>query len=278
MNGDLKLPLAPVHQGHIAPVLSHPGARVVPPVEGHALGQIAAQIVAVNLRTAAAVRGEQQGLPIGHPARLGVDSVVASKAGEAAAGQIHKIDIRAAVLGQHHGDRTAIRGPRRGAVQTPETGQLLALAGGQNLAEDRRPARFKGHISHLRAIGRPGRRHDGVAGLEQHQRPRAVGVGQGQAEIVLARGIARYRDVDQARGKGPGNSRQLLVNRIRHPVREHPRLGGGHGQIALGDARLAQHVVQLVVHRQALILSAGLGVRAAGLGAWRGAGDRLQRR
>ena len=66
-----------VHHHNIAAILCHAGAGIISALKGQPLGRAVAQVVAVDLRLATAVRREQQRVSIRHPGGLGVYRVMA---------------------------------------------------------------------------------------------------------------------------------------------------------------------------------------------------------
>ncbi|MNC43821.1 hypothetical protein D3C75_927000 [compost metagenome] len=105
--------------------------------EGHPL-DAAAEAGLVDLRLAATIRGEVDGLAVLAPEGLGIDGRTISHAAHLTAAHVHHVDLRIAVARQHEGQAIAVRRPGRGTVEALEVGDLLAATGVDVLDEDAR--------------------------------------------------------------------------------------------------------------------------------------------
>src|ERR1044072_2188698 len=99
-----------------------PRRNVVVAFERHALDAAVAEVVAVDLRTASAIRGEQDRSAVGREIGFGVDSRRGDDPLHAAAVGIDEVDVRAAVARERHGELASVRGPVRRAVAAAEVG------------------------------------------------------------------------------------------------------------------------------------------------------------
>src|SRR3989304_609330 len=99
----------------------------------HALLHPALHRHTVDLRAAAAIRGEQQILSVRREIRLGVDLAAEGNPLDASPVRTYQIYLRAAIARQHDSQLLAVRTPGRGAVAAAESGHDLALIGVQRL-------------------------------------------------------------------------------------------------------------------------------------------------
>src|SRR3990167_4220932 len=142
--------------------------------KGHALNRTATDVGFVDLWLAGTVGGEVDGLPILTPERFGIDAKVIGDPAHLARTQIHHVDFRVAILGQHERQAIAFRRPGWRTVQTFKIGQLLAATGVYVLNKDARTLLLERHISDALAIWSKGWRQNRLARLQQGYAARAV--------------------------------------------------------------------------------------------------------
>src|SRR5450759_1572405 len=83
----------------------------------------------IDLRTAAAIRGEQQSLPVRRNIRLGIDRSAESDAANTADIRSYQVNLRTAVTRQHDSQLLAVRRPGRRTIAAAKIGQHHALIG-----------------------------------------------------------------------------------------------------------------------------------------------------
>ena len=193
--------------------------NVVRPVERHPLDGTAAKIQPVDLRTAAAVRREQQRLAVGREMRFGVDARRRHHPLHVAAVGVHQEELRPALLGERDREPAAIGRPRRRTVAAAEVGHRLPSARGQVLHVDDRLPAFERHVGDARAVGRPARRQQRL--VRRHDRLRIGAVGIGDQQLVAR---SRLGDIGDARREHPGVAGQLLVDHVGDLVRRGAEL------------------------------------------------------
>ncbi len=136
--------------------------------ECHALGTTTTtDRLFVDLRLAATVGGEVQGVAILAPERLGIDTWAGGDTADLARSHVHHIDVRVAVFRQHERQAGAVRRPGGSAVQAFEVGDLLAATGVDVLDEDARALLLERDIGDTLAIRRETWRQDRFTRLQQ---------------------------------------------------------------------------------------------------------------
>ncbi|MCY1425307.1 hypothetical protein D9M71_410920 [compost metagenome] len=186
--------------------------------ERHALGTTATDAGLVDLRLATTVGGEIDGRAILAPERFGIDTRACGHASDLARTQVHHVDVRVAVLGQHERQAIAIRRECRCTVQAFEVGDLLAAAGVDVLHENAWTLLLEGDIGDTLAIGCETRRQDRLAGLQQRDRTCTVVVRALQriAGVVCRKTLGSH--VEHTGRKRPLDPGQLLERLVRNVV------------------------------------------------------------
>ena len=157
---------------------------------------------------------------------------------------VDRIDIDVAVAFDvpGHGQRPAVRRPGRRAAGSPFRRKRPAGTRRHLLHKDFRVAGFKRHVGEIRAVRRPGRRHDGFLRAQHNDRVPAVRVRHHQPVLGAAR---RNLHVGKARGKHAARAGELFVREVRDPVSRGPQCLARTLQ-PVGEKRLARiHVHQL---------------------------------
>ena len=116
---------------------------VVVTVERDALRRTAARRHAVDLRAAAAVRGEVDRLAVRAEHRLGIDAARLRQAPHVRAVGVHQEDLRVAFARQRHGQRSAVRRPGGRAVRAAESSPRPCARPSSPCARRRPACRFR---------------------------------------------------------------------------------------------------------------------------------------
>ena len=213
---------------------------VVAAAEAHAHRLAACGRHPVDLRAAAAVRGEINALSVRREHRLGVDAAAAGQPLEAAAVGVDDIDLRGFVARQHHRHALAVRRPGRRRVGTLERGDLAAAAIPQRLHIDDRLLVLERHVGEARAVRRKPRRDDRFAGTHDGARVLAVGIGHPQL-IALAL-LLHVGDPAAERARDAG---QFFVHDVGDAVGDGAPLGGCDVVAERGKLGLLDRVEQV---------------------------------
>ena len=135
----------------------------------------------------------------------------------------------------------AVGRPGRRAVVALVVGHGRLGAAGQGLHVDHGLAGMKAHIGQARAVGRPGRRDDGLARTQRHLRVLPVGVGD--LQFV---GAALLEHIGNAGGEHTAHAGDLLINTVGDLVRHAAQLLRGAVEGHAVELRLLDVVAQAV--------------------------------
>src|ERR1019366_7564484 len=127
LHGDIELAAAEMRVDKTFAIGTITRRKVVTLAKRHALLRSAPHRHTIDLRTAAAIRGEQQSLPVWRKIRLGINRVTEGDAANSAAVRPYQVNLRTAVTCQHDGQLLAVRRPGRRAIAAAEIGQHQAL-------------------------------------------------------------------------------------------------------------------------------------------------------
>jgi len=104
-------------------------------------------------------------------------------------------------------------------------------------------ARLEGHVSDLRAAGRPGGRDDGLGARERGLGVFAVGVGDPEAVAS-----ARFGHVGEARGKNAALAREFFVDEVGDAVRHQAQVALRDDETLPAEVLPAHHVPEAKAH------------------------------
>src|SRR6056297_951259 len=235
-----------VDDRELAAVRRYPRARIIAALEGHATGIAAVDVDPVDLRPAAAVRGEIDGFAVRRPGGLGVDGRVGGQPSLLAAGHRQDPDIRVAVgTRERQRDAPAVRRPGRRAVDALLAGQPLAVAGPQGLHPHGRTVALEGDVGDAAPVRRPAGRHERLGRLDDGVLVGAVRIRDDQTIGPLGGILALGGDVGDAGGEHPGYAGDLFVDHIRRPVRGKPQAPFRGRHAVTHELLAAQNVEQL---------------------------------
>src|SRR6056297_4159990 len=235
-----------VDDGELAAVRRYPRARIIAALERHAAGIATAGVDPVDLRAAAAIRREIDGVAVRRPGRLGVDGRVGGQPSLLAAGHRQHPDIRVAVgTGQRQRDAPAVRRPGRRAVDALLAGQPLAVAGPERLHPHGRAIALEGDVGDTPPVRRPGGRHERLGRLDDGVLVGAVRVRDDQAIGAVGGVLALGGDVGDAGGENAWDAGDLLEDHVGRPVRRQAQAPLGCRHAVAHQLLAAQDVEQL---------------------------------
>ena len=162
--------------------------------------------------------------------------------------QIHHVDFRVAVLGQHERQAIAFRRPGRRAVQAFKVGQLLAATGVHVLNKDARPLLLERHIGDALAIRSKGWRQNRLTRLQQGYAACAVIVGALQGVTGAVHGEAFGGDKQQTGGERALDAGEFLKPLVGNVVSHITQLIHATADITRHHLLLGGHVEQRELH------------------------------
>src|ERR1039458_1446847 len=109
LRGDLELAIDEMGEHKTFAIRIITRRKVVALAKRHALLRSTPHRHTIDLRTTAAIRGEQQRLPVRRKIRLGIDRVTEGDAANSAAVRPYQVNLRTAVTCQHDGQLLAVR-------------------------------------------------------------------------------------------------------------------------------------------------------------------------
>ncbi len=217
---------------------------VVAALESHALGlALRVGAHAVNLRTSRAIRGEQNVLAVTRETGLGIDGLGIGKPRNPRTVGVDRVDVRAAVLGQHHRQFLAIRGPCGRGIRAFEIGQDHARSIEQVVHEHDRLSALEGNVGDAGPIRRPLRRDDRFLVCQDEFRVVAVGIGYLQFETIRVLGYEANLGGEYADVAG-----QFLVDKVGNLVGGDAQLRNRHRVGKTEDLRLLCNIHQAKSH------------------------------